>query len=476
MTDEVTVQAVQVDALMWFRSDLRVADNVALCAAAEHGRMTPVFCLDERLLHGRFASGARTQFMLESLRDLDGSLRERGSALVIRKGDPARVLVELSREAGATEVHATADPTPFARARDRRVARALRESGMHLQLHPGAHAVGDLTSLQTKQGRPYTVFTPFHRTWLQAHRRAVLKAPGDLPAMPSRVAHGRIPSLASLKLEQAVDDPQRGGESAARARLEQFLGDAVHDYQEGHERPDRDGTSRLSAYLHFGCISPRAIEDALPGGAGPDAFRRQLCWRDFYHHVMRHFPATAHEEFQDRYRGTLVWRDDETGFSAWCAGETGFPLVDAGMRQLRREGYMHNRVRLVVGSFLTKDLGLDWRRGEAHFMSLLLDGDEANNNGNWQWIASVGVDPQPAFRRIYNPTLQMRRLDPDGEYVRRYVPELRDVPDELLAEPWTMTEAQQREAGCQIGRDYPAPIVDHAQARREALARYAATR
>ena len=191
--------------------------------------------------------------------------------------------------------------------------------------------------------------------------------------------------------------------------------------------------------------------------------------------MLLHFPRNARSEFQERYRG-MGWSRAEQRFEAWCEGRTGYPLVDAAMRQLRHEGWMHNRARLVVGSFLTKDLGIDWRWGERHFMRLLIDGDQANNNGNWQWIASVGTDPQPAFRRIYNPARQMERHDPDGAYVRRYVPELRDVPDRYLAEPWTMPAEEQRACGCVIGRDYPEPIVDHAEARRAALARYAAAR
>jgi len=228
------------------------------------------------------------------------------------------------------------------------------------------------------------------------------------------------------------------------------------------------------------------LEDRLPGGEGPAAFRRQLCWRDFYAQVLLHHPRNAKSEFQQRYRGTIRWSYAEKRFDAWEEGRTGFPLVDAGMRQLRREGYMHNRARLVVGSFLTKDLGIDWRWGERWFMRLLLDGDEANTGGSapyirpsagtppshWQWIASVGVDPQPAFRRIYNPALHMERFDPEGRYVRAYVPELRDVPDAYLREPWAMPADVQREAGCVIGEDYPEPMVDHKAARRDALERY----
>jgi deoxyribodipyrimidine photo-lyase len=225
-------------------------------------------------------------------------------------------------------------------------------------------------------------------------------------------------------------------------------------------------SSRLSPYIHFGCISAREVEEREPG------LQRQLAWRDFYHHVLLRFPQNAKHEHQERYRDTLRWDHDDEKLRAWQVGRTGYPLVDAGMRQLRREGWMHNRARLVVGSFLTKDLGLDWRLGERWFMRLLIDGDEANNNGNWQWIASVGVDPQPAYRRLYNPARHQARFDPRGEYVRQHVPELRAVPDEHLAEPWTMPPELQARVGCVIGRDYPAPIVDHREARAAALERY----
>jgi deoxyribodipyrimidine photo-lyase len=269
-----------------------------------------------------------------------------------------------------------------------------------------------------------------------------------------------------------VADPARGGESEAQATLGRFLNGGVQRYEEARDALAGDRTSRLSPYLHLGCISPRTAEDALPRGAGAAAFRRQLCWRDFHHHVLAHFPQNAREEFAERFRGRISWSDDRERFDAWRDGRTGYPLVDAGMRQLRHEGWMHNRARLVVGSFLTKDLGIDWRWGERHFMRLLIDGDEANNNGNWQWIASVGTDPQPAFRRIYNPARHQERYDPRGDYVRRYVPELRDVPDEYIREPWSMPAEVQRRAGCVIGRHYPEPIINHARARAEALERY----
>jgi deoxyribodipyrimidine photo-lyase len=459
-------------ALLWLTRDLRVHDHPALRAALGRNEVVvPVFCLDDRLLSGRHASGPRTQFMLECLADLD---RRLGGALVIRRGPPERELTALAHDAGAREIHFTGDSGPFARRRIERVTRTLRASGVDCLGHPGLHAIDDLRALRTRAGSPYTVFSPFHRAWLDAPRRELIGRPRSIGPLPSRVRKGRLPSLAELGLEQEVEEPMPGGESAARERLSRFLRSGVLEYSDNHDALGRDRTSRLSPYLHFGCLSPREIEQRLPGGKGADAFRRQLCWRDFYHQVLLHHPRNARSEFQERYRGAISWSRSEKDFEAWCEGRTGFPLVDAAMRQLRREGWMHNRARLIAGSFLTKDLGIDWRRGERWFMRLLIDGDEANNNGNWQWIASVGVDPQPFFRRIYNPARQMERHDPDGAYVRRHLPELRDVPDEYLREPWTMPEQVQRACACVIGVDYPEPIVDHAEARREAFDRYGA--
>ena len=463
--------------LLWFRRDLRLHEHPALTAALERGgAVVPAFCLDPRLLSGRHRSGSRTQFLLESLRALDDALRERGSRLVVRHGKPELELPSLAREAGASEVLATGDIGPYARRRDQAVARALAERGLALRLHPGLFVADDPAAIHTSQGTPYTVFTPFHRAWLRAPRRPVLPAPSSVPALPGGLRPGRIPSLAAVGLEPTASDPAPGGEPAGRRAMGRFLADGVPGYHRRNDMLAAEGTSRLSPYLHFGCVSGRELEERLAPGEGPEAFRRQLCWRDFYAHVLRHFPRNARSEHQARYRATMRWSHARREFDAWREGRTGYPLVDAAMRQLQREGWMHNRARLVAGSFLTKDLGIDWRWGERWFMRLLIDGDEANNNGNWQWIASVGVDTQPPYRRIYNPALHQQRFDPDGRYVRRHVPELRGVPDGYLAEPWTMPPHVQEQAGCVIGRDYPAPIVDHLEARREALERYAAAR
>jgi deoxyribodipyrimidine photo-lyase len=461
-------------AIVWFRRDLRLSDHPALIAALRSADdVVPFFCLDDRLLLGRHASAPRTRFLLECLHDLDASLRERGARLVVRHGPPERELAALVAQTGATEVHFTADVSPYARTRGRLVRAVLGKNGPDLHAHPGLTAADDVGEIATAGGRPFTMFTPFHRAWLAAGRRAVLRAPRHVPT-PTGLDPGRIPTAEELGLRGGVERPARGGESEGRRRLEAWLRGPVDRYADRHDEVAEPGTSRLSPYLRFGCLSPRALEARLAdrAGDGASAFRRQLAWRDFFHHVCLRFPETAGQELQPRYRGTIEWCDDDDAFDAWTQGRTGFPLVDAGMRQLRREGWMHNRARLVVGSFLTKDLGQDWRRGERHFMRLLLDGDQANNNGNWQWIASVGTDPAPVFRRLYNPVRHMERHDPAGRYVREYVPELRDVPDGHLREPWRMPVEVQRQAACRIGVDYPEPIVDRRAARAAALARY----
>jgi deoxyribodipyrimidine photo-lyase len=443
--------------IVWFRRDLRVHDHPSLTAAArEGGRVVPVFVLDDALLSGRFASGPRTRFLYGCLRELRSALRERGGDLVIRSGRPERVLRELARETGAERIHFASDVSPYAMARDRRVSEALGRAGVEVCRHPGLFVAG--------VERPYIVFSPFHRVWRNAERRDVLGAPRKL-AFPAGVDAGRIPGVDGL---ESVSDPFEPGEKAARERMHAWLRDGIGSYADRHDLL-AGGTSELSPYLHVGCLSAREVEDR----ATDAAFIRQLCWRDFYAHVLLHNPRNARHAHQERM-DALEWEDDEEGFLAWCQGRTGFPVVDAGMRQLRARGWMHNRARLIVASFLTKDLHIDWRRGEAHFMRWLVDGDQAQNNGNWQWISSVGVDPAPYFRRMYNPMTQQKRHDPDGSYVRRWVPELRDVPLAKLAEPWTMTREEQRASACMIGSDYPSPIVDHKAEREHAMVRYRA--
>jgi deoxyribodipyrimidine photo-lyase len=360
-------------------------------------------------------------------------------------------------------------------ARDRRVEGALQRSGVTVIRHPGLF-VADVSRPRTRDGRPFTVFSPFWRAWRELERREVHGPPRRVE-LPSGLAAGPLAGADDLDLGEDVPQPFEPGETAGRARMHAWIRDGLGAYADRHDRLE-GGTSELSPYLHFGCISPRELEEcvrAAPHGRGPGAFLRQLCWRDFYAHVLLHHPGNARHALQEDM-DALEWSSDDARFEAWCEGRTGFPVVDAGMRQLRTRGWMHNRARLICASFLTKDLHIDWRRGEAHFMRWLTCGDEAQNNGNWQWIASVGVDPAPYFRRMYNPMLQQERHDPSGDYVRRWVPELARVPMARLAQPWTMSEAEQAAAGCVIGRDYPAPIVDHGRERERAMERYRAVR
>ncbi|MCW3013781.1 MAG: deoxyribodipyrimidine photo-lyase [Solirubrobacterales bacterium] len=463
-------------AIVWFGRDLRVHDHPSLHAAlAEYDRVVPVFVLDRALVRGRYASPARTAFMLACLRELRGTLIALGGGLVLRDGDPAEVLVGLAQEVDADAVLWAGDVGPYAIARDRAVTAALQGADVAPRPHPG-NFVADVWKPRTGTGRPYTVFTPFWRTHAMLERRDVHGAPRSMPALPESLARGTIPSLTELGLTDDVPEPVcEAGEAAARKALTAWLSGPVDEYAKRHDDLS-GGTSVLSPHVRWGTLSVREIEArALDrGGEGPTAFVRQLAWRDFYAHVLLLHPANTRTAFQERYR-TLRWADDEEGFAAWKAGRTGFPLVDAGMRQLARTGWMHNRARMVVASFLTKDLHLDWQHGERWFAHKLLDGEPLQNNGNWQWVASTGVDPAPYFRRMFNPTTQARRFDPDGVYIRRWVPELDGVPNQRIHEPWTMSDEEQQASGCVIGRDYPEPIVDHRAERAEAAERYLKT-
>jgi len=465
-------------ALLWYRRDLRLHDHPALTTALrEYERVVPVFVLDDALLHGRFASTPRTHFMLGCLRALDEQLRARNSALVVRRGRPEQVLVQLAGDAGAEAALWTSDAAPYARARDRRVTDALRRGGVAARPHGGTYVV-DVAKPRTQAGAPYHVFSPFFRTWRHLERRAVQPAPPALPGLPANVIPADLPaSPAALGLERAPGGEPivAPGEPTARQALERWLQQPIDAYAQRHDSLALVATSVLSPYLRWGCLSPREAEQRARerGGDGAAAWVRQLAFRDFYAHVLLMWPGNVRHEFQERLR-TLRWDDARGRLEAWRRGETGYPVVDAAMRQLASDGWMPNRARLIVGSFLTKDLHLDWREGERWFERLLLDGEPAQNNGNWQWIASVGTDPAPAYRRMYNPTLQGRRFDPRGEYVRRWIPELRDLPDDSIHEPWTLSEAEQRAAGCRIGCDYPERVVDHARERERALERYRA--
>jgi deoxyribodipyrimidine photo-lyase len=458
--------------VVWFRNDLRVHDNPALTKATTDAEyVVPLFIFNDKQLKGENASSNRNLFLLECLADLKGSLKKVDSDLIVRYGEPETELQKIVNEVSAEAVYYSADYTPFSIHRDKGVKAALEGINIEFRSFPGRLAVSTLQKLHTKAGTPHKVFTPFWKQWMDVQRREIAKPPLHLKS--ANIDAGTLPQVTDITVESDLSPHViKGGETIGRIRLKKFLKDGIDHYHRANNDMAADDTSRLSSYLHFGCLSPREIETMLPDTEGARAWHRQLCWREFYNYILLNNPQ-PNQEFQVRYR-TLQWPTNKKLLMAWQLGETGYPAVDAGMRQLLDEGWMHNRARLIVGSFLTKDLWLNWRDGEAYFMRWLIDGDKANNNGNWQWIASVGVDPAPVYRRLYNPSTQRDKYDPSGEYVRRYVPELRYVPDKYLSQPWTMPLDIQEKAHCIIGKDYPAPVVDHKLARQAALEQYRA--
>ena len=460
----------------WFRRDLRITDNTALArAAAEGERLLPVFVLDDAILARRDTGAARVRFMLESLAALADALADCGSRLVLLRGDPAKTLLDVARAVGAEAVHWNKDYEPYARGRDARVTEALTAHGV--RTHGWKDQVlFEEREILTAQGKPYTVYTPYARAWRAAKPAAPVRMP-PLPPLPRGV--GSLPTSAwpdatELGFATTADLPAPG-ERAARARLDEFRAAALADYDEGRNFPARSGTSGLSPYLRFGIVSIRTVHADTSGrSAAARTFTGELIWRDFYQQLLFHHPNVERQAFRPPMR-TLAWENDRGLFAAWQRGETGYPIVDAAMRQLRATGWMHNRCRMIVASFLTKDLLIDWRWGERHFMRELVDGDLAANNGGWQWAASTGTDAQPWFR-IFNPTSQGRKFDPDGDYVRRWVPELAGVPTKWIHEPWRLTPIEARQAGLGLDTTYPERIVLHEERRPRALAMYGATR
>jgi deoxyribodipyrimidine photo-lyase len=462
-------------ALHWFRNDLRLRDNTALMRLASRAdEWLPVFVLDSRILGSNDSGESRTRFLLDCLSRLQRDLEKRGVPLLVRRGRPEDVLPRLAHETGASLVTFNEDTTPFARTRDAAIQRALERDGVEVDvsLDSVIYRAGEL---RTGSGGAYSVYSPYRKTWWKRWQ--------DEPRLPVRMRRlprpipgfeaVRVPVARELGLgEQAVELPT-GGEAAASRRLSRFLDTAAARYHEDRDRPDRDGTSRLSPYLRFGVISVRqcfasgleamAAEPALRPGVSK--WLDELIWREFYAGILEENPRVLRESYRSAY-DSLVWNDDPKGFEAWCEGRTGYPIVDAGMRQLQATGWMHNRVRMIVASFLTKDLLIDWREGERFFFKHLVDGDPASNNGGWQWASSTGTDAQPYFR-IFNPVTQGRRFDPEGIYVRRWLPELRDVPLAQLHAPWQ---------GGPVTGHYPAPIVDHADRRKLCLERFRAVR
>lgn len=459
----------------WIRRDLRLTDNETLFQAVETGaKVVPVFFVDPVFEKSAYVGEKRRSYLWQNLEKLNESLQVLGSGLIVRHGDPVALLPAFVDEVGATAVFAEEDYSPYAIRRDAKLKERLPLTLVHGVTY---HHPADILK---KDGAPYTVFTPFKRRWLERplpHKNQLRPKPAQL----SSVCH--IPTD-PIPVSDTVNSCFPVGEAAALRQLEAFANGPIECYAERRNLPAVAGTSRLSPALRFGLISPRqAIFTAVKAHAtavgdtakdSAQSWLNELIWREFYIMIMYHFPFVIKHNFRHEY-DQINWRNDPADFEAWCQGNTGYPIVDAAMRQLKQTGWMHNRARMIVASFLVKDLLIDWRWGERWFMQNLIDGDPAANNGGWQWSAGTGTDAAPYFR-IFNPTTQSQKFDSQGTYIRHFVPELANYPDKEIHEPSKVSPQLQQSYGCLIGRDYPAPIVNHKEARLQTLAAYKAAK
>ena len=467
-------------ALVWFRRDLRAYDHAALHHALKEARQVHcVFVFDSEILDALpDRQDRRVEFIWLSVEELARSLEKMGSGLRVLAGRARDAIPALAEELGAQAVYANHDYEPAAKERDGDVGRTLELHGCVLNTYKD-HVIFEKDEVLTQAGRPFTVFTPYKRAWLAKLNAFYSKA---YPIDAYRDALARTGPFPLLSLEQIGFVPTNltrmklpTGMTGARRLFQEFL-ERINGYHERRNYPGIRGVSYLSVHLRFGTFSIReAVRTAASiQGDGSATWLAELIWRDFYFAILHHFPHVVGHAFKPEY-DALCFPNPETHFAAWCDGRTGFPLVDAAMRQLNETGYMHNRLRMVAASFLVKDLHVDWRWGEAYFARKLNDFDLAANNGGWQWSASTGCDAQPWFR-IFNPVTQSRNFDAEGRFIRLYLPELANVDAEFIHEPWTMSADGQRAAHVNIGTDYPAPIVEHAAARKRTLEIYAAVR
>ena len=473
--------------LLWFRQDLRLADNPALAAAiAGKAPIVPVYILDDATTDPWRPGAASCWWLHHSLTAFDAALQKCGSRLVFRIGDAEETLRGLVRETEAGSVFWNRCYEPAVIARDTRIKKALSDAGLDVQSFNAA-LMHEPWTVKSQQGEPYKVFTPFWRAIRTLPKEPVKGATPKSLRAPD--AWPRSQALADASLLPTQPDWAGGmretwqpGEAGAKRQLADFLDTRVGDYPRGRDRPDQIGTSHLSPFLHFGEIGPRQIWQATMAHVGSskgsdaaaESFLREIGWREFTHHLLFHWPTLPDANWRSDF-DAFPWLRNDAGLRAWQRGMTGYPIVDAGMRELWQTGWMHNRVRMVVASFLIKDLLIDWRVGERWFWDTLVDADLAQNAASWQWVAGSGADAAPYFR-IFNPVLQGRKFDPDGAYVRRYVPELAELPSEHIHAPWAAPDAVLAKARIQLGKTYPAPIVDHAAARDRALEAYKATR
>ena len=451
--------------VVWFRRDLRRRDHPALLTAVARtladgdGRTVPLFVLDPAVWGP--AGPVRRAYLVDALAALRSSL---GGQLLVRSGDPVRVVAQVAAAARAQEVHVTGDHGPYGARRDAAVATALRAQGARLVPTGSAYAVAP-GRVRKADGSAYRVYTPFYRAW----RRHGWRAPAPDP-VGSRTGGARCPATRSRPGPTSPTRSCPGGGGRRVGALAAFSRHRAGGVRTDRNRPDLDASSRLSHHLKWGELHPRSLLAGLGGGAGEEVFRKELAWREFYADVLARTPDSARRSLDTRFDDVLDWDEGpgaEERFALWSAGRTGYPFVDAGMRQLLADGWMHNRVRMVTASFLVKDLHLPWQRGARWFMARLVDADLASNQHGWQWTAGCGTDAAP-YHRVFNPVLQGQRFDPDGDYVRRYLPELRHLAGATVHEPWTVLDG--------LAHGYPERVVDHHEERDEALRRFAAAR
>jgi deoxyribodipyrimidine photo-lyase len=471
--------------IVWLRRDLRLDDNVALFHAAKASeRVVCAFVLDPVLLRGPRVGAPIVQFFFESLRVLRERLRAAGSDLALLEGDFGDELAALAQRAGATALYYNADYVPDALARDDRVARRLRHAGLNVHAFTD-HVYFGANDVLQDSGKPYGVYTPYRRRW-----NARFATQPNLPLPSANAVRAKLLPRDAIGATHDVPRPERyghassdafprGGSREARGLLDAFLRDGAANYAGSRNVPTLDGTSRLSPHLRAGTIGIRTVVHAAASlrdrssariAASAQTWLGELVWRDFYQQLLAHHPRVAHEPYAEAAKD-IAYAHDPDAYAAWREGRTGYPIVDAAMTQLNTTGWMHNRLRMVVASFLTKHLLTDYHEGERYFEQRLADADLAANNGGWQWSSSTGTDAVPYFR-VFNPTLQGKTFDPDGTFVRAMIPALARVPAKNVHEPWLLPPLLQSEYGCIIGRDYPAPIVEHAFARRRAIDTY----
>ncbi|MEY4592407.1 MAG: deoxyribodipyrimidine photo-lyase [Pseudomonadota bacterium] len=471
-------------ALVWFRRDLRDYDHAAFYAALTAARQVYcVFVFDTTILNDLPQTDRRIDFIHASVAELQESLRRKGGNLLVVQGDPVVEIPDLAKALGVQSVFANRDYEPAALTRDRNAAERLAESGIRFALTKD-QVIFDGDEVLTQSGTPYTVFTPYKNNWLKR-----LSSPGGdfflkaypvdqylnrlVQAKPEIAKRYPLPSLSTLGFTPSnLAELRIASGMSGAAQLWADFQTRISDYKIARDFPAIRGVSYLSFHLRFGTVSIRELAAFAfrKNGEGATTWLSELCWRDFYFMILQHFPRVEHACFKPEF-DALQWEKWPEGLLAWQEGRTGYPMVDAAMRQLAHSGFMHNRLRMIAAAFLTKDLGISWQAGEAWFALHLNDFDLAANNGGWQWSASTGCDAQPWFR-IFNPVTQSEKFDPQGKFIRRYVPELAGVPDKFIHAPWTMSSQQQAASGVIIGRDYPLPIVDHALARKATLARF----